>query len=233
MASFVVAFSGAMMPGPLLTVTVTQTARRGFIGSVLIVIGHSLLELFFVIGLVFGLGSILEKKWVMGAVALLGGIMLLWMGWGMIRDARRGVLDLDMSAETGVSGLSDDLCESSLRANGGLVVTGALVSLSNPYWLLWWSTIGIAGMTYFRMLISNPVLAIGVFYVGHIMGDIVWYLAVGGAVVSGRKLLSSKAYTWIVQVCGVFLVFLGLSFIQLLLTGKLWAIKMSMAWMKH
>ncbi len=44
-SSFVVALSGALMPGPLLTVTVGEATRRGFWAGPLIILGHGLLEL--------------------------------------------------------------------------------------------------------------------------------------------------------------------------------------------
>ena len=44
--SFIVALSGALMPGPLLTVTVGEAARRGFWAGPLIMVGHALLETF-------------------------------------------------------------------------------------------------------------------------------------------------------------------------------------------
>ena len=87
--SFLAALSGALMPGPLLTVTIAQTARKGFRAAGLLVLGHALLELFVVGGLVLGLGHILEIKSVIGGITFLGGGMLVWMGVGMIRDARR------------------------------------------------------------------------------------------------------------------------------------------------
>ena len=99
--SFLTALSGALMPGPLLTVTIAQTARRGMRASVLLVAGHSLLELMLVVGLWFGLGHILRIRPVIGTVTVLGGAMLLWMGWGMIRDARRGVLDIQTDSLDG------------------------------------------------------------------------------------------------------------------------------------
>lgn len=219
--SFLAALSGALMPGPLLTVTIAQTARKGFLASVLLVAGHSLLELALVIGLAFGLGQILVLGAVKGTVTALGGAMLLWMGYGMVRDARRGVLDLQTTVGDG--GGSD--------GNGVLrnpVVTGIVVSISNPYWVIWWATIGL---TFFAALSQHALAAIIAFYIGHIMGDIVWYVAVGAAVSTGRRLISPGIYRFVVQICGAFLVFLGGSFLYLLISGKLWEIEMTLDWL--
>ncbi|HET6454358.1 MAG TPA: LysE family transporter [Armatimonadota bacterium] len=211
--SFITALSGALMPGPLLTVTIAQTARRGMRASVLLVAGHSLLELVLVVGLWFGLGHFLRIRPVIGTITVLGGLMLLWMGWGMIRDARRGALDIRTTANDGGEGV--------LR---NPILTGMAVSISNPYWVIWWATIGL---TFFAALSQNAVSTICAFYFGHIMGDILWYLAIGIAVATGRRLINPTVYRVIVQICGIFLIFLGGSFLYLIATGKLWAIKMS------
>ena len=210
------------MPGPLLTVTIAQTARKGFTASVLLVAGHSLLELLTVIAFAFGLGHFLKIKPVIGTVTVLGGAMLLWMGFGMIRDARRGTLDIQTTATDG----GDPHSVGILR---NPIVTGMAVSISNPYWVIWWATIGL---TCVAAASQNALATIGAFYVGHIMGDIVWYLAVGVAVATGRSFIRPGVYRIVVQVCGVFLIFLGGSFLYLVATGKLWAIKMSIGWLK-
>ena len=214
--SFITALSGALMPGPLLTVTIAQTARRGFPASVLLVAGHSLLELLVVVGLWFGLGHFLKIKPVIGTITVLGGLMLLWMGWGMIRDARRGVLDIQTTANDG------GVLEGGIFRNP--IITGMAVSISNPYWVIWWATIGL---TFFAALSQNAISTIGAFYFGHIMGDIIWYLAIGMAVATGRRLINPVVYRVVIQICGVFLILLGGSFLYLVATGKLWAIRMS------
>jgi len=75
--SFTLALSGALMPGPLLTVTVAESARMGFRAGPLLITGHALLEL-----LLF-----LKSPSVMGIIALVGGGMLLWMGVDMVRNS--------------------------------------------------------------------------------------------------------------------------------------------------
>ena len=219
--SFITALSGAMMPGPLLTVTIAQTAKRGFIACVLLILGHSLLEMLLVLGLVFGLGHVLKIRPVIGTITVLGGAMLLWMGWGMIRDGVRGTLEMHTES-----------AEPSRERSGLLqhpIIAGAAVSISNPYWILWWATVGLM---FFSALASNAFVIVGAFYLGHISGDIIWYMLVGGAVSTGRRLLSPKAYRAIIGVCGVFLIWLGATFLYLMASGRLWDLKMSMDWLR-
>jgi threonine/homoserine/homoserine lactone efflux protein len=42
--SFALALSGVLLPGPLLTVTISESARRGFKAGPLLITGHGLLE---------------------------------------------------------------------------------------------------------------------------------------------------------------------------------------------
>jgi threonine/homoserine/homoserine lactone efflux protein len=205
------------MPGPLLTITIAQTAKRGFIASILLVAGHSLLELLVIVGLAFGLGSVLAVRPVIGTITVLGGAMLLWMGWGMIRDARSGALDLQVTSTDGGTAEKQGILRNP-------VILGMAVSISNPYWVIWWATIGL---TLFATLSRNAVGTIGAFYIGHISGDIIWYLAVGVAVATGRKVINPSAYRIIVQICGIFLLFLGGAFLYLIASGNLWQIRMS------
>ena len=60
--SFVIALSGALMPGPLMTVTVTESSRRGAIVGPLMILGHSILELALVAGLLLGLAPFLARE---------------------------------------------------------------------------------------------------------------------------------------------------------------------------
>ena len=59
--SFILALSGALMPGPLLTVTVSESSRRGAHVGPMMIFGHSLLELALVIALLSGLAPFLVR----------------------------------------------------------------------------------------------------------------------------------------------------------------------------
>ncbi|MEQ8204366.1 MAG: LysE family transporter, partial [Smithellaceae bacterium] len=85
-SSFVIAFSGALMPGPLLTAAISESSQRGFIVGPLMIAGHAVLELVLVIALLTGLAPFLQLPAVFVATALSGAIILFWMAWGMIRS---------------------------------------------------------------------------------------------------------------------------------------------------
>ena len=90
--SFALALSGALMPGPLLTVTVSESARIGSKAGPLLITGYGMLELLLVVALILGLGPFLKSPMVMGIIALVGGDMLVWMGIDMLRNSGKASL---------------------------------------------------------------------------------------------------------------------------------------------
>ncbi len=189
--SFIVGLSGALMPGPLLTVTISQSAVRGWITGPLIVLGHGILELSLVVAVVFGFGRILAHGAATGAIGILGGAVLLWMGGTMARDSRK--IKLVMEGKKGISTLHP-------------VWSGILVSLSNPYWIVWWATIGLS---YIAFSMQMGTLGISLFYGGHILSDLVWYALISILVHFGKQWIPDRVFQTVILVCGIFLVGFG------------------------
>ena len=84
--SFIVALSGAIMPGPLLTITISESSRRGLMTGPLLIVGHAILELVLVMALLMGLAPLLKMEPVFIVIALAGSAVLLWMGIGMLKS---------------------------------------------------------------------------------------------------------------------------------------------------
>ena len=188
--SFIVALSGALMPGPLLTLTVGEAARRGFWAGPLIIVGHALLELALVLLILAGVGAWLHRPLVLGLVGVLGAALMGWMGLGLFKASRHSHLEF---APKGGSGLNP-------------IVSGVLMSAANPYWLIWWLTIGL-GYVMFSM--KYGWLGVALFYLGHILADFAWYTLVSVAVAQGRRLISDRLYQGFLVGCGVFLLGFG------------------------
>lgn len=211
--AFIVGFSGAMMPGPLLTVTIGESARRGFLAGPLIVAGHAILELALILALAGGLAVILTAAGVSQVIALLGGAFLLYMGAGMARDAATGRVTLKIADQAGgqatIGGDEGDRPpdgRTAVQKRMHPVLAGILVSVSNPYWTLWWATVGLG---YITLSLQKGTLGLASFFTGHILADLVWYSLISAAVAGGRKFMSDRVYSGIIAACGIFLLGLG------------------------
>jgi threonine/homoserine/homoserine lactone efflux protein len=196
--SLFVGFSGALMPGPLLTVVISGSARRGFWEGPALVLGHAVAEFLIVAALAAGLSRLLKRNLVAGLIGLLGGAFLLWMGFGIVRSAWWGTVSLEQA--TGA--------EAGLQL--GPVITGIVVSISNPYWVLWWATVGAS---YVALSLGRGPLGLGSFYFGHILSDLSWYSLVALLIAKGKTLLSQPIYRLILLGCGLFLIALSIYFV--------------------
>ena len=198
--SLATGLSGALMPGPVLAITITAVLQVGFIAAILIILGHSILELILVVALALGLKNVLKNRFVTGSIGVIGGSVLLWFAYGMITAAWSGI-----SAPQATTA-----AQAETVTYLGLIGKGALTSISNPYWLIWWATIGA---TYMMVSLEKSVVGISAFYVGHISADFLWYSAVGIALVLGKQILSDRVYMGIIIICGLFLTYLGVYFL--------------------
>jgi len=177
------------MPGPLLALNLAETARRGFWAAPALVLGHGLLEAALVAALALGLSQFLQAQALTATVGLLGGVVLGWMAYSLVRQAR---------AEKG-------LAPGKGKTARALVLGGVAVSLANPYWLLWWATVG---STFVVWALGLGLLGLVAFYLGHVLSDLSWYSLVGFLVARGRG-LSAGLYRGLMLACALFLVFLG------------------------
>ncbi len=187
LSSFVIALSGALMPGPLLTVAIGESTKKGFWVGPLLILGHAILELVLVIALIAGLAPILNQKSVFGVIAFAGAFILLWMALGMFRS---------------LPGLSLNF-EASQSKGSHLVFSGIFLSLANPYWLIWWATIGLGYILHSQTFGLPGVLF---FFTGHILADLVWYSIITYSVAKGRRLFSDSFYRRIIGACACFLI---------------------------
>ena len=197
--SFLTGFSGALMPGPVLAITIAAVLQVGVIAAVLIMLGHSILELILVIALALGLKNVLKNRFVTGTIGVVGGSVLLFFAYGMITSAYSGI-SAPQAAAAG---------QEATITYMGLIGKGALTSLSNPYWIIWWATIGA---TYMMVSLERKAVGISAFYIGHISSDFVWYCAVAVALVLGKQIISDRVYMGLIMICGLFLVYLGIYF---------------------
>jgi threonine/homoserine/homoserine lactone efflux protein len=201
--AFVVGLSGAVMPGPLLTVNISSALRRGFWAGPIVVLGHALAEIGVLFAVYFGLTNLVADPRIFWWIAVIGGMALIVMGVMMFVGLIRKKVRLEFIGRQ----------QQSSRAT---ILLAILASVSSPYWILWWLTVG-------ALLISQSlqfgIVGLLVFYIGHILSDLVWYSTVSLLIGSGKRYFNNLIYQSLIAVCALFLVALGIYFIRSAQTG--------------
>lgn len=188
---FVISLSGVMAPGPVSAAAVAMGARNRYAG-VLIALGHVIIEFPLMLLIILGMGRLLESTKTQIVVGLAGGTFLLVMAVQMLNSLN-------------AANVAEDR-----KIGDRPVLTGVLLSVSNPYFLLWWATIGLALATDATEL---GIWAFALFVVVHWLCDCAWLQALSWASFKGSSLLGDRSQRIVLLICSMALLIFGLLFI--------------------
>ena len=92
----------------------------------------------------------------------------------------------------------------------GPVLAGFVTSIANPYFWIWWLTVGSALLV---GAMEGGVVVMAAFIAGHWCADLGWYTVVSAGIAKGRTILSDRTYRWIMAACVGFLVIFGVYYL--------------------
>lgn len=189
---FLIGLTGALAPGPTLVATINASLAGNWAAGLKVSIGHIVIEtaIFFLI--ILGLASIASPFTTI--IALVGGIALIIFGIMTIAGSRTATLSAAPA-----------------QAVSSPYMAGFLTSAANPYFWIWWLSVGSA------LLISSlegGLLLAVVFMIGHWGADTAWFTFVSTGVAKGKTILSDTIYHRIMAACGVFLIIFGLYYLS-------------------
>jgi len=199
--SFLIGFSGACTPGPLLFSVIVHSGREGFRAGPLNVVGHFIVEGSLAAALVAGLAAVIREEVAKTVIGLAGGLLLLFMAVDMLRYARKASL----------SKVREGQAASPALERWGPITMGAVTSASNPFLFLWWLSVGNSLL--FMGLRLAGLVGAALVYMAHISSDLAWYSLVSYSIDKGRRIITDKVYKAILVVCGVLLVYIALQFV--------------------
>jgi threonine/homoserine/homoserine lactone efflux protein len=187
-----ISVSGVMSPGPLFAANIAYGTRAGWKTGVKMACGHTIVELPLVILLGIGAISFTAFPQFRIYISILGAISLFVFAGLQIRTT------LGNTNSTSVP-------------KHGPFFIGMLLSALNPFFLIWWITIGFK-------LISDALLlysfaGIGIMFGFHIWMDYAWLGAVGFLSSRGKKILTAKNYKIFMIVLSGSLVYFGIIFL--------------------
>src|SRR4030043_2120556 len=187
----VTSLSGVMMPGPMFTMTLAQSLKSPWAG-VLVSLGHAVIEVPLILLVYFGLANFFQNDIVKLVLSVLGGGMIVWMGYDLFRARKK---------------LAREGKDTSYNA----FIAGILMSGLNPFFLFWWATVG-------SLLLTSFIDAVGTwglpfFIVVHWLCDLVWLSLVSFTIFRTHKFWGQRLQEWIFIVLGAALLYFGGQFI--------------------
>lgn len=209
--SFLVALSGSMSPGPLLTYTIykaLQSGRKAYLIGILIWIGHAILEFLLMLVLLIGLSPFITDPSMIIIIGILGGGILIFFGANLLRDILLKKIDYSFLTLENEIAKENESTKERTDLLQQPTLGGILVSMSNPYWWIWWAIIGLNFMTQFSVGLLN--LEFWSFFFGHELGDFLWYVSIATILGFTNKFLTKRIYLGIIIICSLFMISFGL-----------------------
>jgi threonine/homoserine/homoserine lactone efflux protein len=188
---FFIGLTGAMAPGPTLIATIQNSLHFGWVSGPRVTLGHVIAEFFVVLLIATGISVIPQGT--NPLISIFGGIALCIFGYMTITGAREA--ELNVSEDHKIQSTPE--------------VAGLITSVTNPYFWIWWLSVGSA------LLISSLSLGISglvAFITGHWLADLSWFTFVSFGVHRSRKVFKTHTYRLILIICGLLLVAFGLWF---------------------
>ena len=185
-----VSISGVMAPGPLFASTISSGARQKLAGFK-IAIGHTIVELPLVILIGLGVLSLESFPQFRLIITVLGAASIFGFAAIQVKSALVGVAKQDVKY--------------------GPLLTGILLTGLNPFFLVWWFSIGIK-------LISDAMVlwsfwGILVMFAVHIWMDYAWLTFVSASSSKAAKFLSRRSYKIFMICINAVLVYFGVAFV--------------------
>jgi len=189
----VISASGVMSPGPLFAANITYGLKYGTKSGIKIAIGHSLVEFPLVILLGIGILSMEIFPEFRAIISILGAITLFVFAFLQIKT----VLKKNKKIQT--------------KPKQGPIITGILLSGLNPFFIIWWLTIGLK-------LISDAMaiwafVGILIVFVLHVWMDFVWLGATAFLISKSKKIISNTNYKIIMLALSAILIYFGITFL--------------------
>jgi threonine/homoserine/homoserine lactone efflux protein len=181
-----ISLSGVLAPGPISAIVVGKGSESPHAGA-WVAIGHGLVEIPLMVAVFFGVGRLMDSLVLRTIIAILGGGFILWMGVGMLRSIRQS--ELKGRAES-----------------RSPIMAGILFSIGNPYFIIWWVTIGAALIL---RSVEFGILGFIAFAMGHWLCDLIWDWFLSAVSFKGGQFFGNRFQQAIFLLSGVMLLFFG------------------------
>jgi threonine/homoserine/homoserine lactone efflux protein len=189
--------SGVLAPGPLFFANLAYATRHDKWSGIKVAYGHTTIELPLIIILAAGLFTFDTAKKYSSVVGLIGGIAILAFAClqiATIIKEKRGP------------------CTPNITGSKGPFIVGMALSALNPFFILWWFTVGLKLIT--DSAAFGVTMGIAILFVLHIWMDYAWLASTAYLASKGASVLKSKYYPILLSGLTMVLIYYGVSFVS-------------------
>ena len=183
---FVISLSGALMPGPMFATVLAKSYKSPWAGAQAS-LGHAVIEVPLILLIYFGAATFFEQTAVQFILGVAGGGMVVWMGIGMFR-ARKAI----------ANGQKDTAYNA--------FTAGIILSAGNPFFLLWWATVGALLVLRAAEFGAGGLWAL---ILTHWSVDLIWLSIVSALVYKTHRLWAPAFQEGVFILCSLLLIGFG------------------------
>ena len=194
----IISASGVMSPGPLFAANITYGLREGVKSGIKIAIGHSIVELPLVIILGIGVFSLEIFPEFKTIISIFGALTLFGFAALQIKT---------------IVGKKKNILK---KPKQGPIITGILFSALNPFFIIWWITIGFKLIPDAMMIWA--FVGVLIVFLAHIWMDFVWLGLTAFLASKSKKIISNKNYKIIILGLSLTLIYFGITFLMDIIT---------------
>jgi len=187
----IVSLSGVIMPGPVFAATIARGYHDSRAG-LKIALGHAAIEIPLIIAIFLGLDYVFQDRAIFAAIGIMGGVLLVYMGYQMIRTRRETMIQEEESQY-------------------GAFIAGVITTITNPYFFLWWATIGAALIA---TAVDFGLIILPFFALVHIGCDFCWEHLVSFSVFKTKGMWNRERHQFLFIVAGTIMLIFGIYFIS-------------------
>lgn len=194
-----VSASGVLAPGPLFFMNLLFGTRFGMLSGFKVANGHAIVELSLIVFLAAGLITFDSARKYSDIIALIGGVAILAFAAMQICSIIR------QKSCFAAKGNSD------IASSKGPFAGGVMMTALNPFFLIWWFTIGL------KLILDSAafglVTGLALLFATHIWMDYAWLGGTAYLASRGSRLLKSRYYPLLIATLSAVLVYYGISFL--------------------